>query len=97
MNVVSRQTLIKFWNAHPAAQAPLTAWFNAARAATWTTPQDIRDSFGSADFVSDNRVIFDIGGNKYRLVVRIAYRHKQVLIKFVGTHRQYDDIDPSTI
>jgi mRNA interferase HigB len=68
-----------------------------AKAAEWRTPQDIRDQFRSADFVADNRVIFDIGGGAYRLVVRVSYRFKQVLVKFVGTHRDYDGIDPATV
>jgi mRNA interferase HigB len=75
----------------------LTAWYAIARAAEWKSPQDVRTAFGSADFVGDNRVVFDIGGNNYRLVVRISYRFKQVLIKFVGTHADYDRIDAGTV
>ena len=97
MNVVARRTLIRFWDVHPDARGPLTAWFAAARAARWRTPQDIRDQYGSADFVGDNRVIFNIGGNKYRLVVRISYEFQQVLIKFVRTHKAYDQIDVETV
>ncbi|HEY8874892.1 MAG TPA: type II toxin-antitoxin system HigB family toxin [Stellaceae bacterium] len=63
----------------------------------WAGPADVKEQFGTAvDFVADNRVIFDIGGNKYRLVVHVAYRFKRVLVKFVGTHAQYDKIDPTT-
>ncbi|MGZ8363285.1 MAG: type II toxin-antitoxin system HigB family toxin [Caulobacteraceae bacterium] len=97
MNVVSRQRLVEFWERHPQAQAPLTAWFRLARAAEWKNTQDVRSQFNTADFVADNRIIFDIGGNKYRLVVRVSYAYKQVLIKFVGTHKEYDAIDPATI
>jgi mRNA interferase HigB len=82
---------------HPTARTPLTAWYQMARAAEWRSPQDIRDQFRSADFVADNRVIFNIGGGNYRLEVRVSYRFKQVLVKFVGTHRDYDDIDPATV
>jgi len=67
------------------------------RQAFWPGPADVKEQFGTAvDFVADNRVIFDIGGNKYRLVVHVAYRFKRVLVKFVGTHAQYDKIDPTT-
>lgn len=97
MNVVSRKTLVEFWTRHPRARAPLAAWFEIARAAEWRTPQDVRADFNSADFLADNRVIFDIGGNNYRLVVRISYRFKQVMVKFVGTHAEYDRIDPETV
>jgi mRNA interferase HigB len=66
--------------------------------AAWVGPADVKGQFGGAvDFVADNRVIFDIGGNKYRLVVHVAYKFKRVLVKFVGTHAQYDRIDPATI
>lgn len=68
-----------------------------ARAAEWRTPQDVRNDFNSVDFVGDDRVIFDIGGDSYRLVVRISYPFKQVLVKFVGTHAEYDRIDPETV
>ena len=66
--------------------------------AEWRRPSDVKDAFGTTvDFLADNRLIFDIGGNKFRLVVRVSYRFKQVLIKFVGTHREYDAIDPETV
>ena len=97
MNVVARRTLMRFWEMHPDARGPLIAWFAAARAAHWRAPQDIRDQYGSAEFVGDNRVVFNIGGNKYRLVVRISYEFQQVLIKFVGTHKAYDQIDVETV
>lgn len=97
MNVVARRTLVEFWTLHPRARGPLSAWYDLARAAEWRTPQDVRDDFNSVDFVGDNRVIFDIGGNNYRLVVRISYPFKQVLVKFVGPHAEYDRIDPASV
>ncbi|MEI9965852.1 MAG: type II toxin-antitoxin system HigB family toxin [Caulobacteraceae bacterium] len=75
----------------------MSAWFEIVRAAEWRTPNDVRALFNSADFVGDNRVIFDVGGNKYRIVARISYPYKQMLIKFVGTHAEYDSIDPRTV
>jgi mRNA interferase HigB len=97
MNVVSRPVLVAFWTRRPLARVPLEAWYRIAKAAEWKDTHDIRADFNSVDFVADNRVIFDIGGNKYRLVVRVSYRFKQVLIKFVGTHAEYDLIDPATV
>ena len=97
MNVVSKKKLIAFWAIHPQAEAPLTHCWEHARAAEWESPQDIKDDFRSVDFVGDNRVIFDIGGNRYRLIVRVSYRYKQMLVKFVGTHKEYDAIDAKTI
>ena len=97
MNVVTRKRLQAFWTLHPKARAPLTAWYQLAKAAEWRSPQDIKEQFRSADFVADNRVIFNIGGGNYRLVVRVSYRFKQVLVKFVGTHKDYDGIDAAKI
>lgn len=97
MNVVTRKTLVAFYALHPRATAPLSAWYKHARAANWTSPQDVKTDFNSADFLADNRVVFNIGGNKYRIVVRISYTFKQVLVKFVGTHAEYDAIDAATI
>ena len=98
MQVIAKRTLKQFWAKHPRAEAPLRGWFALATAASWETPQDVKRQFGNTvDFVADNRVIFDIGGNKYRLIVHIAYAYKRVLIKFVGTHGEYDNIDPETV
>ena len=98
MNVTARRTLVAFWTRNPQAETPLKVWFAEARAADWASPRDIKERFGAnVDFLPDNRVIFDIGGNKYRLVVRIAYKHKRVLINFVGTHADYDRIDAASI
>jgi mRNA interferase HigB len=98
MQVIAKRTLRRFWEKHPRSKAPLSAWHAVAQKAAWAKPQDIKDVFGSAvDFVGDSWAIFDIGGNKYRLVVHIAYRHKRILIKFVGTRAEYDDIDPESV
>ena len=97
MNVVALKALRTFWIKHPRASGPLTTWYKLARAAQWETPQDLSETFGSADFLADNRVVFDIAGNNDRVVARISYQFKQVLVKFVGTHAEYDDIDAATI
>lgn len=98
MNVIAKRTLREFWERHPEAQGPLEAWYTLASKATWETPADIKAMFGTnVDFVGDNRVIFDIGGNKYRLILHIAYRFKSALVKFIGTHDEYDKIDAETV
>ena len=97
MQVIAKRTLREFWDRHPQAKGPLEAWHDTASKSVWTTPSDIREQFGSADFIADNRVIFNIGGNNYRLVVHVAYRFRRVLIKFVGTHADYDRIDAETV
>ncbi len=98
MQVISKRTLRLFWGLHPQAEEPLRAWHSRVEAAAWSRPQDIKDQFGSTvDFIGDNRVIFDISGNKYRVIVHISYTYKRVLIKFVGTHAEYDRINPETV
>jgi mRNA interferase HigB len=98
MQVVSKKTLKAFWAQHHQAEIPLTAWYAIAAKAGWKTPTDIKAEFGAnVDFIGDNRVIFDISSNKYRLIVHVSYRYKAIMIKFVGTHAQYDRIDPETI
>ncbi|CCT60369.1 type II toxin-antitoxin system HigB family toxin [Acetobacter pasteurianus] len=97
MQVIALKTLRAFWEKHPQAEAPLRAWHGLVSKAEWAGPADIREMARSADFVADNRVIFNIGGNKYRLIVRVSYEYKRVLIKFIGTHREYDKINPETV
>lgn len=97
MQVIALKTLREFWAKWPAAERPMRAWHSLVSRAEWSGPADIRKMFNSADFVGDSRVIFDIGGNKFRIVAHIAYPYKRVLIKFVGTHKEYDAIDPETV
>ena len=98
MQVVARRTLRVFWERYKRAESPLKAWHSLVAAARWRTPQDVKEMFGATvDFVGDNRVIFDIGGNKYRLVAHVSCEFRRVLIKFVGTHGEYDRIDPQNV
>src|SRR5262249_14613169 len=97
-NVIARRTLQAFWMTHPDAEKPLSTWYQIVSKGDWSSPSDLKKAFGTnVDFVGDNRVIFDIGGNKYRLIVRFAYKYKNALIKFVGTHEEYDSIDAGTV
>lgn len=97
MKVVALGTLRRFWTRHPDAEQPLKAWHYEAKHARWKTPQDIRNHYASASFVGQNRVVFNIKGNDYRLIASVAYRFQAVYIKFVGTHAQYDRIDAATV
>ena len=97
MNVVAKKTLQAFWRIHSRSEGPLSAWYDHVAKAEWRSPQDIKDDFRSVDFLDDNRVVFDIGGNNYRLIARISYTFKQVMVKFVGTHAEYNKIDARTI
>ncbi len=98
MQVIAKRTLQLFWRQHAQAEMPLRAWFGLVSKAVWSGPADVKAMFGaSVDFIADNRLIFDISGNKYRLVVRVSYPYKRVLIKFIGTHANYDRINPEIV
>ena len=98
MQIIARRTLKLFWEDHPQSEGPLKVWYGQVSQAQWGGPSDVKEQFGTTvDFVGDNRVIFDVGGNKYRLIVHVAYDYKRVLVKFVGTHKDYDRINPETV
>ena len=93
MRVIARKTLREFWQRHPDAEQALKAWHAEAQAASWQDPAAIKAQFRSASILKDSRVVFNICGNKYRLVVKISYKNATALIRFVGTHKQYDATD----
>jgi mRNA interferase HigB len=97
MNILKRSTLIEYWKLNPNAEIPLRAWFDEAKKALWETPHDIKQRYPNASFVAGNRVVFNIGGNNYRLVVKIEYHIKHLYIRFIGTHSEYDKINVETI
>ena len=86
-----------FWREYPDAESSLRAWFDEVEKATWGAPDEIRARYGSADFVANDRVIFNIRGNRYRLVVAVKYDFFCVYIRFLGTHAEYDEIDAATV
>ncbi|HXO03157.1 MAG TPA: type II toxin-antitoxin system HigB family toxin [Stellaceae bacterium] len=97
MQIIALWALKLFWQQQAQAETPLRTWYTMVSNAVWTGPADVKQQFGGAvDFVADNRIIFDIGGNKYRLIVRVSYEYKAVQVKFIGTHAEYDKIDPVT-
>ena len=99
MHVIKRKTLIEFYNqsGYQDAKGPLEAWYYEARHAQWASPADVKAMYGSASILKDNRVVFNIAGNKYRLVVRINYNSETVFVRFIGTHKEYDEIDAEVI
>lgn len=97
MRVIAVATLTTFWQLHPAAEQPLKAWFEEASKAAWTQPADLKAQYRSASILKNRRVVFNIRGNEYRLVVAIAYQLQIVYVKFIGTHQQYDAIDAHTV
>ena len=97
MRIISRQTLKEFWEKHPDAAQPLQAWYADLRASKWKSPSEIKTVYRNASFVGDNRVVFNIKGNTYRVVAAVQYQFGIVHIRFVGTHEEYDRIDAGTV
>jgi len=86
-----------FWEQHPEAESALEAWYHDVRLAAWRTPADIKSVYRNASFVGNNRVVFNIKGNDYRLVAAVQYQHGIVYIRFVGTHQDYDRVNAATV
>jgi mRNA interferase HigB len=97
MRVISRKILKDFWEKHAASEQPLKAWFWEARHATWRSFIDIKARHRSADLLPGNRVVFNIKGNTYRLVVRIHFNTGIVFVRFIGTHADYDKVDATSV
>jgi mRNA interferase HigB len=97
MRVIARKPLLQFSSAHPDAKAGLDAWFHEARAAAWKSSTDIKARYRSASIINKRRVVFNICGNKFRLVVEINYAVRIVYIRFIGTHEEYERIDVENI
>ena len=100
MRIIALSTLKRFWSGSPAysdSVEPGLAWYRETLKADWSTPNDVKAQFSNASILRDGRVVFNIAGNKYRLVVWINYAHRVVYIRFIGTHKQYDTIDAQSI
>jgi mRNA interferase HigB len=100
MRIIARRTLRQFWETHPRgaeAKTRLQVWYSTVKAADWATPADVKQTFGDASILKNNRVVFNIPGNKFRLVVRINYAFRIVYVRFAGTHAEYDNIDAETV
>lgn len=99
MHVISKRTLRDFWERPQRgdAQEQLEAWHAETERSAWKNFADVKRSYGSASSVANNRVVFNIAGNKYRLIVGMNYQAQIAYVKFIGTHQEYDQIDASTI
>jgi len=97
MRVIAKGPLRKFWKIHPDAEGPLKAWHAEAEEVNWRTPADVKAYYRSASILPGGRVVFNIGGNKYRLVGKINYAYQIVYVRFIGTHNDYDQIDAGEI
>jgi mRNA interferase HigB len=97
LRVVAKKILRDFWEKHEDCEQQLKAWFREAQKAEWENPKQIKIEYPSASILNDNRVVFNIKGNNYRLIVKISYEYEMVWIRFIGTHAGYDKINANTI
>jgi mRNA interferase HigB len=97
MRIISRKRLVEFWQLHPDAEQPLRAWYAEAKKANWSSPTEIKSTYRNVSLLANNRVIFNIKGNDYRLIVIIEYKQNKIFIRFIGTHQEYDRIDATNV
>ncbi len=97
MHVISRKRLREFGDNEPRAKAALDSWYHEAAKADWKTPADIKEQYRNASILKDNRVVFNIAGNKFRLIVRIDYEVGVVFVRFIGNHAAYDKVDAGEV
>jgi len=97
LRVIAKKILRQFWEMHPDAEQQLKSWYQEASKGSWIDPNFVKDEFPNSRLIANNRVIFNVKGNRYRLIVRVNYKYKMVYIRFIGTHAEYDKIDATTI
>jgi len=97
MRVVTPKRLVEFSKKHPRAKIPLLNWYEIAKHASWKSLSDIKNDFNSVDYISNNRYVFNIKGNDYRLITIVILISGKIYIRFIGTHSEYDKLDPKTI
>lgn len=97
MRIISKKTLREFWEKHKDSEQQLKSWFQETNSIEWKNPKQIKKEYPSASFLADNRIVFNIKGNKYRLIVKINYDHNILWVRFIGTHAEYDKINATKI
>lgn len=97
MRIIAKKTLREFWKAHADSEQQLKSWYQETSNAEWKGPNQIKLEYPSASFLAGNRVVFNIKGNHYRLIVKVNYDYQIVWIRFIGTHTEYDKINAKTI
>jgi mRNA interferase HigB len=97
VRVIAKKILREFWKKHADSEQHLKTWYNEASKAIWNTPAEIKAEYTSASILKSGRAVFNICGNKYRLIVDINYKRKWVFIRFIGTHKEYDKIDADKV
>jgi mRNA interferase HigB len=97
MRIIARKTMCEYWERHPDVRSALQAWYADVSHAAWKSPAEIKRIYINASILPNNRVVFNVKGNQYRLVVAVQYQYEIVFIRFIGTHAEYDKIEAATI
>jgi mRNA interferase HigB len=97
LRIIARKTLVEFCSKHSDAEEPLKAWFHETRQADWSSPDELKQRYPTASIIDRHRMVFNIKGNRYRLIAMINYNYKILYIRFIGTHAEYDQIDASIV
>lgn len=97
MRIIAKKILRDFWETYPDCEQQLKSWFQEVSKSVWNNPNELKQDYPSASILSDNRVVFNIRGNNYRLIVKVNYDYQLMWIRFIGTHQEYDKIDATKI
>ena len=97
LEIIPKKILRDFWDVYPDCEQQLKSWYNEAEDASWKNPNEIKREYPSASILEDNRVVFNIKGNTYRLIIKINFHYQMIWIRFIGTHAQYNKIDATKI
>lgn len=95
--IFAKSTLKEFWESHPDSEQHLKTWYNTAMSSSWKTPNEVKETYANASILKDGRIVFNIKGNIYRLVVKVNFEKQWIFIRFIGKHEDYDKIDANTI
>lgn len=95
--IIAKSTLREYWQIHSNAEQYLKTWYDTVKSSNWRSPNDIKQTYINASILKDGRVVFNITGNSYRLIVKFNYEKQWAFIRFIGTHAEYDKIDANTI
>lgn len=97
LRIIARKILREFWEVHADCEQQLKSWFRETSKAVWKNPNEIKLEYPTGSILNDNRIVFNIKGNNYRLIVKINFEYEMVWIRFIGTHAEYDKINATTI
>ena len=95
--ILAKSTLCEFWEKHADSEQYLKTWYDTARNNDWKTPNDVKNTYATASILKNERIVFNIKGNDYRLVVKFNFEKSWIFVRFIGTHAEYDKIDANTI